>query len=123
ELLAGEYDRKLVAAGEDAAAELGDGSGLVLLDTAVSADLAAEGVARDVIRVVQQARREGGLDVSDRIRLTLDVGDDAEAAVRANESFVANETLAESVSYGEVVDGSTGSVGDGLKVRVLVERS
>jgi len=123
ELLAGEYDRKLVAAGEDAAAELGDGSGLVLLDTAVSADLAAEGVARDVIRVVQQARREAGLDVSDRIRLTLDVGDDAEAAVRANESFVANETLAESVSYGEVVDGSTGSVGDGLKVRVLVERS
>src|SRR5699024_6335594 len=45
ELLAGEYDRKLVAAGEDAAAELGDGSGLVLLDTAVSAELAAEGVA------------------------------------------------------------------------------
>ena len=47
------------------------GGGFILLDTAVTPELAAEGLARDVIRAVQQARRTAGLDVSDRIGLTI----------------------------------------------------
>ena len=54
------------------AAPLPGGAGLVVLDTAVTPELAAEGLARDVVRVVQQARRDAGLDVSDRITLTVD---------------------------------------------------
>ena len=46
------------------------GGGFVVLDTAVTPELAAEGVARDLVRAVQQARRDAGLDVSDRIALT-----------------------------------------------------
>ena len=67
ELLDGEYERKLVATDPGATAELPGGNGLVVLDTDVTEDLAAEGVARDVVRAVQQARRDAGLDVSDRI--------------------------------------------------------
>ena len=44
--------------------------GFVVLDTAVTPELAAEGLARDLVRAVQQARRDAGLDVSDRIALT-----------------------------------------------------
>jgi isoleucyl-tRNA synthetase len=44
----------------------------VVLDCKVTPELEAEGIARDLVRVIQQARREKGLDVSDRIRLTID---------------------------------------------------
>ncbi|MHB1598351.1 MAG: DUF5915 domain-containing protein, partial [Acidimicrobiales bacterium] len=50
--------------------------GVVAFDTAVSPALAAEGCTRDVIRVVQQARKDAGLDIDDRIDLELGLGDD-----------------------------------------------
>ena len=68
----GEFERRLVAKGGGAAAELPGGSGLVLIDTEVTPELAAEGLVRDLVRVVQQARRDAGLDVADRISLTVD---------------------------------------------------
>ncbi|RZQ63210.1 isoleucine--tRNA ligase [Amycolatopsis suaedae] len=123
ELLDGEFERKLVAAGGGAAAELPGGAGLVLLDTEVTAELAAEGLARDLVRVVQQARRDAGLEVADRITVTVDAPAEVVEAVRAHESFVAGETLATAVSYGEVPDGFTGSVGDGDKVTVSVTKA
>ena len=50
-----------------------DGGGFVVLDTVTTPELEAEGLARDVVRAVQQARRDADLDVSDRIALTLRV--------------------------------------------------
>jgi isoleucyl-tRNA synthetase len=124
ELLEGEYERRLVTSDHGAAAPLPGGSGLVLLDTDVTPELSAEGVARDLVRVVQQARRAAGLDVADRIALTLEVPGDVEPAARTHESFLASETLAESVSYGPAGDaGFAGSVGDGVAVHVAVVRT
>ena len=45
--------------------------GFVVLDTAVTPELEAEGAARDLVRAVQQARKDAGLQVSDRISLTI----------------------------------------------------
>jgi isoleucyl-tRNA synthetase len=123
ELVDGEYERRLVAKDSGAAAELPGGSGLVLLDTEVSAELAAEGLARDLVRVVQQARREAGLDVADRIDLTVDGPVDVVAAAQRHEQFIAAETLAVSVAYDEVTDGFTGAVGDGIKVTARVVKA
>ena len=64
ELHEGEFERKLVSRDAGAAAELPGGSGIVVLDTAVTPELAAEGLARDLVRAIQQARREVGLSVS-----------------------------------------------------------
>ena len=50
------------------------GGGYVVLDTALTPELEAEGLARDVIRAVQDTRKAAGLDVSDRIHLSI-VGD------------------------------------------------
>jgi isoleucyl-tRNA synthetase len=126
ELLDGEYERKLVATDPGATAELPGGNGLVVLDTDVTDDLAAEGVARDVVRAVQQARRDAGFEVSDRITVTLLVDDRVGDAVRTHEEFLRSETLADGVSYGSPTeDGSatTATVGDGSPVGVLVVRS
>ncbi|WP_024877131.1 isoleucine--tRNA ligase [Saccharomonospora piscinae] len=120
ELREGEYERRLVARDSGAAAELPGGSGLVLLDTDVTEDLAREGLARDLVRVVQQARRDAGLAVSDRIALTVDAPEDVVAAAREHETFVSAETLARSVSYTAVAEGFAGAVGDGASVTVAV---
>ena len=71
--------------------------GFVLLDTATTLELEAEGLARDVIRAVQDTRKNAGFDVSDRIRLQLRF-EDAEDAAAVRAAFavagVAEETLA-----------------------------
>jgi len=125
ELLDGEYERRLVSKDPGAAEALPGGSGLVILDTDVTPELAAEGIARDLLRVVQQARREAGLDVSDRIMLTVDAPDDVVAAAKAHEAFLASEALAHAVSYGAVAgdDAFQGSVGDGHAARVRVTKA
>lgn len=63
ELREGEYERRLVAGDPEAATELPGGSGLVVLETEVTPELEAEGIARDLVRLVQQARRDPGFDV------------------------------------------------------------
>ena len=68
-----------------------------MLDTAVTPELEAEGVARDLVRSVQQARRDAGLDVSDRIALTVAGPADVLAAARAHEALLTGETLATSL--------------------------
>jgi isoleucyl-tRNA synthetase len=132
ELLPGEFTEKLVAAGAEdpgtATAALPGSTGLVVLDSAVTPELAAEGTARDVVRVVQQARRDSGLDVSDRIELVLDGPSAVLDAVRTHEEFVAGEVLAVSVAYTDVPDPTlAGAVaapdGAAAEVRVLVTRT
>jgi len=71
--------------------------GFVVLDTGLTPELEAEGVARDLVRAVQQARREAGLEVSDRIVLTVAASSDVAAAARAHQDLIAAETLATSV--------------------------
>ena len=120
DLLDGEYEERIVSSDTGATASLPGGSGFVILDTTVTPDLAAEGLARDVIRAVQQARRDAGLSVSDRIRLTLSGKDDALAAARTHQELLASETLALEVTYGDANGGFTCKVGEGSEVVVRV---
>ena len=86
-------------------------------------ELAAEGAARDVVRVVQQARRDAGLSVSDRIRLVIGADGALAGAVRAHSGFVAEETLAVSLDVrpaGEV-GGEPKPAGDGLVTVALTK--
>jgi isoleucyl-tRNA synthetase len=122
-LLEGEYTERLVAADPSETAALPAGSGLVVLDTTVTPELAAEGIAKDLVRVVQQARRQAGLQVTDRIVLTIDAPPAVLAAAREHEQFIAGEVLARRVDYAPVPDGFAGVVGDvrdGVPVRVAV---
>jgi isoleucyl-tRNA synthetase len=119
----GEYELKLVAADADHSAPLPGGEGVVVLDTTVTPELAAEGLARDVVRVVQTARRDAGLAVSDRISLVVGAVGEVAAAVAAHGPFVGAETLAGTVEVGTGDGpGFTGEVGEGEQVRVWVSK-
>ena len=125
----GEYELVLEAGGSSdgssALALLADG-GFVILDTATTPELEAEGLARDVVRAVQEARKAAGLAVGDRIRLglTLD-GVGADAAGRHRE-LIARETLAVELDIETSVDVSGAaaarSVGDGSSLLVDLEK-
>ena len=120
-LAAGEYELKLVVTDADQSAQLPDG-GVVVLDTEVTPELAAEGLARDVVRVVQQARRDADLDISDRIEVALAASGEVTEAVRQYRDFVAREVLAEEISFVDSTPGFTGEVGEGEPVTVSVRR-
>ncbi len=100
-LVAGEYLLETVVdeagAGSHATAML-QGGGFVVLDTEVTDDLALEGVARDLVRAVQQARRAAGLEVTDRIALAVSGGELVRRAADVHGDLVRGETLAESLT-------------------------
>ncbi len=87
------------------ASALPSNDAVVVLDVEVTSELEAEGLARDIVRSIQEARKTEDLVVSDRIALTLDLTPEGAAAVQAMESYVAEQTLATSVAYGSVDDG------------------
>jgi isoleucyl-tRNA synthetase len=91
-----EYELALETAGrpEGEALALVPTGGVVLLDTQTTPELEAEGLARDAIRVVQEARKNADLDVSDRIVLALNVSPDDAEALQAHAELIAGETLA-----------------------------
>ena len=124
-LVEGEYTLETVAGSADADTATGvlPGGGFVVLDTAVTPDLAAEGLARDLVRAVQQARRDAGLDVSDRIALTIGGSPVVQAAATTHEALIAGETLATSYDVGDAGDGVAVDLGDGEKATVLVTKA
>ncbi len=126
ELQEGEYDLTLEAGGADAGTAislLGDG-GFVLLDTTTTPELEAEGLARDVIRAVQDTRKAAGFDVSDRIRLLLQFEDDADAhavAAAFETADVAGETLALAAAVRSRTETLVSSDGVGVGAEVEYE--
>ncbi|SDP14961.1 Isoleucyl-tRNA synthetase [Pedococcus dokdonensis] len=133
DLVEGEYALETVVdsdsqSGSTATAML-PGGGFVVLDTEVTPELAQEGLARDIVRAVQQARRDGGLDVSDRISLTVTGSQAVWEATVAHQTLIVEETLAGQFGSApqldalpERADVVSATVGDGEAVRIKVMR-
>jgi isoleucyl-tRNA synthetase len=104
-----------------------DGRLTVALDLEPTHELRLEGLAREVIRFVQDSRKAAGLAVSDRIELGLhtEPGDIADALV-AHGDEIARETLATSVRLGDTVDEAShaeaGTI-EGIEIRLELRRS
>jgi isoleucyl-tRNA synthetase len=111
-----EYSSRLVAADPEYTTALPDGGGLVVLDGTVTAELEAEGWAKDRIRELQDLRKSTGLDVSDRIRVTIAVPDDKAQWAHTHRELIAGEILATSFEFGEPADGT--EIGDGVRVAI-----
>jgi isoleucyl-tRNA synthetase len=119
ELREGEYSLRLVAADASRAATLPANTGVVVLDIDLTPELEAEGVARDLVRLVQQARRDAGLHVSDRIALRLGLPEPVQAQVAPFASLITEPTLAVSLSF---EPGDTEAELDGEPISIGVSR-
>ena len=95
------------------------GGEVVALDLTIDDELKRRGMAREVVRLVQELRKQRGLEVSDRITLCLEGADDI--APRFNE--MANELLAVKITQGRGAgDGEHLDLGDGVTVRAWLEK-
>ena len=96
----GEYGMRLQAKEGVASESLSTNDAIVVLDVNVTPELEEEGLTRDLVRLVQQARKNAGLHVSDHIRLVLELPASAQAAVQKHEAYLKEQTLAVVVEYG-----------------------
>ncbi|WP_123732439.1 isoleucine--tRNA ligase [Rathayibacter sp. PhB152] len=114
ELVEGEYDLTLEVGGsgaDDRAIALLPRGGFVLLDTATTPELEAEGLARDLIRAVQDARKAAGFEVSDRIELEIVLDEMSMAALEPHALWIAEETLATGFGFAALTTALEGGEG------------
>jgi len=91
---------------------LNEGTLTVGLDMEVTEELAQEGDVRDLVRGIQNLRKESGFDVTDRIKLTLFGSDKLKAAFKVFTDYIAQETLAVSIEWKEVPSMTEVEAGD-----------
>jgi len=116
----GEFDLKVQPADGVTTRALPGGEVIVVLATAVTPELTVEGRARDLVRAVQQMRRDQGLDVADRILLEVGGPQEARDAVEAHRDWIAEQVLTREVRF---VDGTPDrELADGTPVFVRVTK-
>ena len=78
---------------KDRAQALSTNDALVILDTTITPELEAEGIARDVVRMIQQARKDGNFNVSDRIKLFISAQPNIMSAIATHKAYIMEQTL------------------------------
>jgi isoleucyl-tRNA synthetase len=94
----------------------------VALQLELDDELRREGLAREIVHAVQNARKDAGLEITDRIALTLAGDPDLLAAAQAHQDYLAGEVLATSVSYDGAPNGATAKI-DGRDLKIGVSRA
>jgi len=103
-----------------------EGAHAVALDLAIDEELRREGLAREIVHAVQNARKTAGLQVEDRIELTLGGAEELLEAARAHRDYLMGETLAVELSFGDGDAGAESLTGqaeiDGLPLSIGLRR-
>ncbi|ALC06328.1 Isoleucine-tRNA ligase [Corynebacterium deserti GIMN1.010] len=115
----GEFTERLVAANPDSTAQIDGVDGLVVLDMTVTEELEAEGWAADVIRGLQDARKNSGFEVSDRISVIISVPEDKQEWINTHAEHIAGEVLATEFDVTtEALDGVVHEIVSGVTAQV-----
>jgi len=93
----------------------------VALQLELDDELRREGLAREIVHAVQNARKEAGLEITDRIELSLGGDEELLAAAREHEPYVSGEVLATAVAY-DAADGVSATL-DGRDLSIRLKRS
>ena len=99
-----------------------EGSITVALDVTISEDLRKEGVARELINRIQNARKDRGLEVTDRIKLTILKFGDLQESIDNNKEYIMSETLTEELVFvDQLIDGLDIEF-DTIKSKILINK-
>lgn len=99
-----------------------EGSITVALDVTISEELRKEGVARELINRIQNARKESGFEVTDRIKLMVLKFEDLEESINNNKEYIMSETLTEELVFvDQLIDGLDVEF-DTIKSKILIHK-
>jgi len=79
-----------------------EGGITVALDSHLSDELRQEGIAREVVNRIQNLRKDSGLDVTDKIELTIETTEEIKSAIASNQAYICNEVLATNILFAAV---------------------
>ena len=97
-----------------------EGSITVALDVTVSEELRKEGVARELINRIQNARKDSGLEVTDRIKLTVLNFGDLQASINDNKEYIMSETLTDELVFVDQLNDGLDIEFDTIKSKILI---
>lgn len=100
----GEFEVGLQARQGVTAAGLPSNRAVLVLDTTITEELEHEGYARDVVRAVQQARKDAGLHISDHIQLVVGETSSWRTKLEPFASYISQQTLADTVEFASSIE-------------------
>ena len=94
----------------------------VALDVTITDDLRKEGVARELVNRIQNARKDSGLEVTDKIKLTILNTADLQESVSSNEVYIKTETLTKELVFVDTLENGTEIEFDAIKSKMLIQK-
>jgi len=123
ELLEGEFSLEPINSNDLSSQSVDYTDYVVRLDLEITSDLRNEGIVRDIIRAVQNVRREKRLDVSDHIDLKIVKNDELSLVIKPYEEFIRNQVLAKSITFDEIRKLDFEDIIQELDVGFLISKS
>ena len=99
-----------------------EGSLTVALDVTISEDLRKEGVARELVNRIQNARKDTGLEVTDKIKLTILNFENLHQSISENREYIMSETLTKELVFVDELKYGTEIEFDTIKSKILIEK-
>ena len=101
---------------------MNDGQLTVALDIALSEELVEEGLARELINRIQNLRKSSGLEVTDRIRVTLSDNRQLEPVIQHFGEYIASQVLATSLSLAALPDEADEIEVNGIHLHIRIQK-
>ncbi len=99
-----------------------EGKMTVALDITITDDLKQEGVARELVNRIQNARKDAGFEVTDKIKLTILKLDELEQSINSNKDYIMRETLTEDLVFVDNVSEGIDIEFDAIKSKIAIQK-
>ena len=99
-----------------------EGSFTVALDVTITEDLRKEGVARELVNRIQNARKDSGLEVTDKIKLTVLNFENLQNAISENKTYIMSETLTKELVFVDELKEGIVIEFDNIKSKIVIEK-
>ena len=100
-----------------------EGNITVALDITVTDELKQEGIARELVNRIQNMRKSGGLEITDKICVTIEKNDETDKAVEVYGEYIAKQVLANSITVSENISENATDVDfDGFILKIAITK-